>query len=1348
MTVRFKQIRNFVFLMSNNCRNVFWNMKKGVLLSLFVVLAFTLRGNIYFKHLDKSDGLPQISVVSICQDELGRMWFGTLEGLSCYDGNSMTVYKPSSEATRSFLGNEIHNLVSDKQGNIFFTSDRALIRYDLHKEQFSLLQQQANCLHAQEHHVWTATHDSVFRWNRQSEQLEFVYQLGLNRNITSLYADNNGCLWLGTSSGLYRIDNLDKPAPVCVLPKVMVHSLYRDTKGRMWIAAYRQGMYKIENGISQRFVIEKDFAISDNDVRCFVEDNEGSIWIGTFNGLNKIDTSGNVSCYKKDTQPGSLKHSSIFSLYKDLQGTIWVGSYYGGVQYFNPQMDFFRHYAEDAGRADCLSFFFVGNMVEDKRGDVWICTEGGGLNCLHRKTRQFTHYLSESQSSTPAFYNLKCIEYDWKRDCVYVGTHKQGFFCLDIATQKIKYHTEEWGTSLQNITLQGDSLYILSNKGMLVRNLQTGTIDYLYPSIPETHQGGFSFLMDSKGYLWMVIQKQIVRINRKDPTKKHVYQYGEKGLGKFQVLKIVESFDGTIYLGTNGDGLYEYNDQTDTFKSCSTFDFRYCYNMLATQRGYLAISNEKGLCVYHPQTQEMKMLDAENQLHLSAINDGCGLLMCQDGEVFVGGTSGMASFMSTSLLTSSPPYNLYFSLLTVNDKLISCETPNQLLKEALPFADRVDLKHDENNISITIASNSYIDHANRKIYEYKLEGYNKEWSTIYNNTIVYTNLDPGNYKLMVREKAQSTLDEVHSMALSIVVHSPWWATWWAYLIYIGIVVAIAYVLLKNWQTKMQLRASLAQEKLEKEKNEELIQAKLQFFANISHEFRTPLTLIIAQIEALLQSGNHSPFLRTRLQKIYKNTFQFRELISELLDFRKMERGKLHLQVCAMDIVPFLRQIHLDFMDQAQLQRLQFEFHSEVDRAMCWCDGRQLRKVFSNLLSNAFKHTPEKGTVKLQLIEKEKTVEIKVMDTGTGIPKEALPYIFDRFYQVDVASSSPGSGIGLSLSKGIVELHHGEITVQSAVQYGSIFTVTLPKENLFQQDAYVTWVEPGEVNASASMPWAEHTEPAYDVPEEAEEPEMPKDKDCVLVVEDNEELLQILTSILSPLYRVVIAMNGKEGLQKTMEEHPDLVLSDIMMPEMSGLEMCAKIKSNFDMCHIPVVLLTALTSDTKKMEGLQCGADDYIEKPFNNQMLLGHIANILRNRKLLKQKFGQEMSTATMVEAEMQALALNPIDAKFLSKLETIVKEHLADSEFDVNALAKELAVSRSSLYSKLKALSCMTPNEYILNARLKYAAELLKNHPEMQITEIAYQTGFNSLRYFRHCFKAAFNQAPQEYRGS
>lgn len=1323
-------------------------MKRYLLLYLFLAASLTIHGNIYFKHLGKSEGLSQISVVSICQDELGRMWFGTLEGLNCYDGNRMTVYKPSLTGKDHFGGNEIQNLVSDKQGSIFFISDGDLIRYDLFKDHFTQLDLRPGCLYAQEHTIWAAVNDSILKWNKETEDFDFIYSLKSHKRVTCLYVDVNNCMWIGTIDGLYRIDNLNSPSPVCVISHIHTHSLYRDKQGRMWVAAYRKGMYKIENGVSQQFAIQKDFDLSNNDVRCFVEDNEGSIWIGTFNGLNKIDSVGNVSYYNRGMKPGNLKHSSVFSLYKDLQGTIWVGTYYGGVHYFNPEVDIFRHYSEDTGNEDGLSFPYVGNMVEDKRGDVWICTEGGGLNHLSRKTGCFTHYLMDNKSNSEPFYNLKCIAYDKEQDCLYIGTHKQGFLCFDISTKKVKYHSKEAGDTWMKMEFKDDRLYLMSTKGMFIKEKGDYSIKSLYPSTPEANTEGTDFLIDSQGYLWISRWNSITRISMTNPQEKQIYRYGKSGLGKYHVTKMTESKDGTIFMGTYGDGIYAFNRIEKKFIKCADIDASYCYNMIVTPHGYLAISNDRGLLIYHPQTGEKKMIDAESQLHLSAINDGCGLLLCKDGETFIGGAEGLSSFMSSSLSNTPPSYNLYFSSLIVNNKPIAVDDSENILKAALPFVHQIDLGHNENNLSVSFTSNNYVNNTSRKVYEYKLEGFSKEWATTYGNTIVFTNLNSGKYKLVVREQQQSSRDKVSTIELPIIIHHPWWATWWAYLIYICIVSAIAWIIVINWRSKMRLRASLAQEKMEKEKNEELTQAKLQFFANISHEFRTPLTLIISQIESLLQTGSLSPFLRTRLQKIYKNTFQFRELISELLDFRKMERGKLNLHVCQLDMIPYLQQIYQDFTEQAQLQNLQFEFHAEAESLMCWCDGRQLRKVFSNLLSNAFKHTPEEGKVELQIEEKETVIEIKVIDSGEGIPQEALPYIFDRFYQVDSAISSPGSGIGLALSKGLVELHHGEIIVKSALQYGTIFTVTLPKENLFQNDTYVTFTKPENSNYRF-METSTVTSAAEDtsVIEENEIQENVTSKDCILLVEDNEELLQILTSLLSPLYRVVIAMNGKEGLAKTLEEHPDLILSDIMMPEIDGIEMCTKIKNNFDLCHIPVILLTALTSDNKKMEGLQCGADDYIEKPFNNKMLLGHIANILRNRKLLKQKFGKDMTDDKPEGTELQALALSPIDAKFLAKLEEIVKAQLSNPDFDVNTLASELAVSRSSLYNKLRALSCMSPNEYILNMRLKHAADLLKNHPELQITDIAFQVGFNSLRYFRHCFKACFNQTPQEYKG-
>lgn len=504
----------------------------------------------------------------------------------------------------------------------------------------------------------------------------------------------------------------------------------------------------------------------------------------------------------------------------------------------------------------------------------------------------------------------------------------------------------------------------------------------------------------------------------------------------------------------------------------------------------------------------------------------------------------------------------------------------------------------------------------------------------------------------------------------------------------------------------------------------------------------------------MQHNNLSPYLKGNLQKIYKNTSNLKELITELLDFNKAEERKLQLRIARMNLIPYLEQIFKEFQSQAQRQKIHFKFHSETNSLICWYDPYQFKKIISNLLSNSFKYTAENGTIELQVAEQETTIEIKVIDNGVGIPKEAIPHLFERFYQASNSEVSSGSGIGLAFSNYLAELHHGKISVSSALNYGSIFTVTLPKENMFQGDDYVTFIsdeiEEFSKNFQESTPVSTFME-KEDLstytnfqPNISEEETNCKDK--ILIIEDNEELLQLLLSLLSPLYRVTLATNGKEGLEKALEESPDLIISDVMMPIMNGIEMCKKIKNDLNLCHIPVILLTALTSEKDKLNGLKCGADAYIEKPFTSRILLGQIANLLYTRKLLRKKYEENPANMFTPQRESTPLGFSKLDTLFLKKIEQIIYAHLSDDTFDVNALAKELLVSRSSLYNKLKALGNITPNELILNIRLEHAAQLLQTEPDLQITEVAYRTGFNSLRHFRYCFKARFNLSPQEYK--
>ena len=717
-------------------------------------------------------------------------------------------------------------------------------------------------------------------------------------------------------------------------------------------------------------------------------------------------------------------------------------------------------------------------------------------------------------------------------------------------------------------------------------------------------------------------------------------------------------------------------------------------------------------------------------------------MVCQNGEIFVGGIDGVTTFFEQDLFRPAKDYQLYFSDLYINNEAVQPNGRTHILSDALPYIHEIDLRHNQNNLIVTFNSNNYINTLKETAYEYMLEGFDDKWISNNDNSIQYTNLSPGKYTLIVREKQYDPKVEPQTIRMGIVIHSPFYATPLFYLLYVLVGGGLIYGFFRFKQSQLLLRTSLEFERKEKDRIEELNQAKLQFFSNISHEFRTPLTLIISQIELLLQSSSLAPSTYNKLLKIYRNTHNMRTLISELLDFRKLEQGHVKLNVYEQNIIPFLKEIYLSFYEYASGRSVTYSFTTQEESILCWFDPKQMQKVFYNLLSNAFKYSKPGAAIEMVVEDNEQAIIIKIIDNGIGIGKEDIDKIFDRFYQAGSNASGltqPSTGIGLSLTKSIVELHHGKIQVESTPGYGSIFIVHLPKGRAHFKEDECKFVEPeNEGMRNEILPETIIKE----LPEETSELSLIETGATytVLLVDDNEELLQILNSLFSPAYHVLLASNGKEGLEKARSERPDIIVSDIMMPEMSGTEMCLKIKNDFDICHIPVILLTALGSAEQSIEGLQRGADDYISKPFNARVLLARCNNLVRNRIILQKKFNEQRDFDT------QSLANNPIDQKFMDAVNKIIEENMDNMEFDMNTLAKELGLSRSSLYAKFKALTGMTPNDFVLSCKLKRAATLLITRPDLQIAEISDLLGFGSPRYFTRCFKAQFDTTPAEYK--
>ena len=549
---------------------------------------------------------------------------------------------------------------------------------------------------------------------------------------------------------------------------------------------------------------------------------------------------------------------------------------------------------------------------------------------------------------------------------------------------------------------------------------------------------------------------------------------------------------------------------------------------------------------------------------------------------------------------------------------------------------------------------------------------------------------------------------------------------------ITIVSGITYYA-RNRFVKQALAQSLEKERIEKQHIEEMNHAKLVFFTNVSHEFRTPLTLIVSHIDTLLQNQLLPPQVYNKILKIKQSAQQMTNLVSELLDFRRFTQNRFILQIEKRDIGKFLKEIFLSFSDFAHQRNICYDFQCNPVEIVCWFDAKQLEKVFFNLLSNAFKYTPDGGKIGMIIATDNGNVKIQICDTGSGISDLDSAHIFDRFYQ----------GIGLALTKSIVEKHHGAISVESEVGKGSTFTIALSLNmSIYQEDEHIQFVDSVSDMMTTTGPLlGEKIASFYEVPVDSLSQETAKENDRkLLLVEDNKELLQILKQLFEPFYQVYLANNGKEGLAQAYEHKPNLIISDIMMPEMTGIEMCLQIKNNVDLCHIPIILLTALNNTEQSIEGLNRGADDYISKPFNAQLLLARANNLVRNRLLIQHQLRKKPLS------EIDLTSINPLDQEMLRKTSQIIEKHIDDPDFDIPELCKEVGIGRSLLYSKFKALTGMTPNNFVLNYRLKHAATLLRRYSDLPIAEVSDRCGFSSPVYFSRCFKNQYGCTPQSYQ--
>ncbi len=1331
-------------------------------LALNCLIISSYSNDITFEHLGFENGLSQITVFSLYQDENAGIWIGTNDGLMHYHGNNVeniSSSKQELDMTSGFVG----TICGDKNGHVYALINNRIIEYDFKLQHLRILNlpkffnnKHISTIYYGCDALWIGVSNTIYVY-KNAETTIYTALPSKNLTVTALCQTQDGRLIVGTlEKGVFIIDGAQKQynfLPSCV----NVNMIYEDSKRNIWICTSESGLYKIDNQLQISSFTNTGSGknlISSNVVRSVCEDNSGNLWIGTFAGLDKLNPATNEIQHfgQSVDRRHSLSSQSIRCLTKDTQGTIWIGTYYGGINYFNPDPDIYSLYDFKKSQSDFV-YPIIGKIVEDKRGNLWICTDGKGLICLNKNTKDYQYYSTENSGISGN--NIKSILYDSGNDILWIGTYRNGLNLLNMKTRRFTHYSigdrnstvpNEFQQTVQAMVTYQDKLLLGTLFGVFSFDVKSGQATHI--AFSETIRDMLVVGND----LWIAKPDGLLKYNLlTKKTEKEFKQNIEATncLPKNRITRLFIDSKNRFWIATDGGGIVLLNRNNNSLTVYNTANCGLESNNVSclaeSKYGYILAGTSKGFSRIDVEQKKSINYSSKNGFSLSSLTFG-SIFTCSTGELVMGGIDGMTIFREESLSNLGKPFNMRFTDLWINNHKVTSGDNTGILKVALPYTSEVELHHDHRIISFEFATDNYIK-TNQPNFQYKLEGFDKQWLTVdANNSINYMNLPSGSYTLKVRSQVNADEKSQKIIELKIRVLPPIYARWYAFLFYIILSIGITVWIFRFYQSRLLLRTSLEYERREKEQNELVNQSKLKFFTNISHEFRTPLTLIMGQLEMLMQSSKIGPTIYNSIVNVHNNAMKMNLLITELLDFRKQEQGFKKLKVSEYNVVDYLREIFISFQEFAKFRGIELTFSTNEEEISLMFDYTELQKVFYNLISNTFKFTHKGGKIHVGIEANNDLVRISVSDTGVGISKENINKIFDRFYQADNENDSSlqnkGTGIGLALAKGIVELHKGRISVSSTQGVGSTFVVELLYgDSHFKNNEQVEIVDSHENSVTA---YKIQTVLDNNLMKEVSENQQKNfsSKPTILIVEDNQNLRQMLVELFDSMYNVLEANNGKIGYQLALSKHPDLILSDVMMPEMNGNELCSKLKSNFETCHIPVVLLTAQTSLEQNIDGLKRGADDYITKPFNVNILVTRCSNLLMSRKVLQEKFSKQIDNSAFT------IATNELDQVFIEKIISIIEEHISEEKLDVDFLCSEMAIGRRVFFYKMKSITGQTPNDFIQNIRLKKAAWILQNVPDKTISELSEELGYNSVSYFGKCFKIKFSVLPSEYRNN
>ncbi len=1390
--------------MSKNC-TIAWIL---ILYITFVQLPFEdgypQSGTFKFKPSQHIEGLSDPVVLSVHMDTRGFLWIGTMAGLYRYDGYNFLLFKHLQGDTTSLSENSVEKILcEDDQGNLWISTSRQgmLNRFNLKTQKcqrYSLETIQSDrgrwvsYAYPDNHgKIWFALAEGgVYRFDPISEEFSLYYPdtafiQSKSNKISSLIEDQYGTLYVFTDDQNFTFDVNSKQFapfqpydPAGQFREAFVMTTVEDSSGVFWLRTTR-GLfrYRCETNEMRHFPFPKGRAApggdeyisfmdpnqTDDNSKLWIKDRKGfllfnkstgeftpfdlddsdpyknfthltydycqdrtaSLWIGTdFLGLISLKLMANpFRRFMLPSQTESIWTHNATSFMQDRNGHLWVGTYLGGLFQFDKNLELIGRYADDPDNPDDKNhnFHLIYALYEDKDGMIWAGSWSNGLNMIDPSSGMILHCLEiPAHVGRTKISRISAILEDGQ-GILWVGM-RGGLYCLN------KQYPHD--TTFQRV----DEVPV---RNSTVRDLE----------------------VDSQGALWVASERGgLHRVVRNPDGSIHCVTFRNNpndstSLSSNSVFSLYLQDDSSLWVGTNAgldlcnlsNGLFtHYTEQNG-------FDAGMVYDIAGDEKGNLWVSTEKGLMRYRPTVgkgylsrhfNQRDGLPSDNIFPYKIYQD-------RDGNIYCGGRRnselGFFMFCPDSLYDNDQTPPVVITQFNIKNQEYDYDT-------TITEISHVELKYNQNFFSFEFAALDFND-PERNQYAYILEGFDEEW--VYSGTrnfASYTAVPPGNYTFRVRGSNNDGFWNETGCSLSITILTPPWKTGWAYTGYIMVLVALSYFLVHYYLRRQRLLHELELEHLQSEKLTELDRMKSRFFANVSHEFRTPLTLILGPLEKLQKMVSEET--RKDLDMIRRNARRLQLLINQLLSLSRLESGKMQLHAKEVDLTKLVREYVQSFESLSKTRGIELSFTSDDVDTLAYVDREKLETVLNNLLSNAFKFTEKGGKIGIALLltrssrENEELngdwVAIRVADTGRGIPDEKLQRIFDRFYQAGESwkKDQEGTGIGLALAKELVELHHGRITVESRVGEGTTFTVFLPNGTAHLEQDEIMKDDPREKEVvthnfiSDAVDMGSPDELPGGSTDESDE------KPLLLIVDDNADLRSYIRSCVIEDYSVIEAINGEKGLAAAIERIPNLVVSDVMMPEMDGMQFCRKLKADERTSHIPVILLTARASMEDKLQGLETGADDFLTKPFDPQELLVRVRNLLTQRELLREHYLREFDLGN-VSNERIILSM---DEKFIVKAKNVVEESMADVGFDVEAFAGAMALSRSQLHRKLKALLDQSATEFIRTLRLHKAAQMLAGKAAT-VAEVAYDVGFNNPSYFAECFKKQFGKLPSEYLG-